>query len=400
MSGPKGPLEGITVIGLEHSVAAPLCTRILGDLGADVIKVERPGGDFARQWDDHVAGESAQFWWLNRGKRSIVLDLRVAADRNKFDRLLTGADVLVHNLSPKAAGRLGLDAPALQEAFPRLVNCQISGYGAISPMRDRKAYDMLVQAEVGVMSLTGTEAEKMRVGVSICDVASGLYAATCVIAALMEQRSNGRGRYLDIGMFDVGLELVGPMLLSFVNAGVIYPRLPHYHHAIAPYGVFSCRDGEIVLAIQQDAEWVRFCREVLRDQHAAEDPHYRSNLERVANRKGVNRLVSQALATMSLVEAEAVLQEHGFAFARVNDMETLAQHPVTTANGALRAEVSASGQPVTALEGLAHRVFGLSPDARGRPPALDEDRALLSRAAPEAEDESATDGREVDDGAS
>ena len=192
MGGGHLPLSGTIVVALEHSVAGPLCTRILGDLGATVVKVERPGGDFARHWDDHVAGEGAQFWWLNRNKESVVLDLREPDQRARFDELLGGADVFVHNLSPRAADGLGLTGAEFDERHRRLVHCQISGYGHDGPSRDRKAYDMLVQGEAGFMSLTGTPEQACRVGVSICDVSTGIYAAMLVLAALRERDRPGR----------------------------------------------------------------------------------------------------------------------------------------------------------------------------------------------------------------
>ena len=278
-----GPLAGVRVIGLEQSVAGPLCTRILSDLGADVVKWERADvGDFARHWDDHAGGESAQFWWLNRGKRSVAVNLRDEEHRELFFAHVAEADVLVHNMSPSAASRLGLDGDTLHDRFPHLVSCQISGYGASSSFRDRKAYDMLVQAESGIMSLTGTPEVPSRVGVSMCDVSTGIYAATLVVAAVHQQRRTGQGCALDVAMLDVAVEFLGPMLTSAVNAGVRYERLPQHHHAIAPYGVFACRDGQVVIAIEQDAEWQRFCELVLDAPETATRPEYATNLARVA----------------------------------------------------------------------------------------------------------------------
>jgi crotonobetainyl-CoA:carnitine CoA-transferase CaiB-like acyl-CoA transferase len=301
----SGPLAGTVVVGLEHSVAGPLCTRILADLGADVIKVERAGsGDFSRHWDSNVRGEGAQFWWLNRGKRSIALDLKDESDRALFERLLSSADVLVQNMSPGAADRLGLYAPDLEARHPRLIICDISGYGNTTPLRERKAYDMLVQAESGVMSLTGTPEQPMRSGVSVCDVSTGIYSATLVLAALSERSVTGRGRRLDVAMFDATLEFLGPMLLSYLNAGIVYPRLPDRHHAIAPYGVFRCKDGSaILLAIEQDAEWKVFASEILARAELAEDDRYATNLARVEARDEVDRLVAEFFAGLTADEA-------------------------------------------------------------------------------------------------
>jgi crotonobetainyl-CoA:carnitine CoA-transferase CaiB-like acyl-CoA transferase len=363
------------VVGLEHSVAGPLCTRILADLGADVIKVERAqGGDFSRHWDGNVHGEGAQFWWLNRGKRSIGLDLKDEADRALFDRLLDSADVLVQNMSPAAADRLGLHAPDFESRHPRLVICDISGYGNATPLRQRKAYDMLVQAESGVMSLTGTPEQPMRSGISVCDVSTGIYAATLVLAALVERSASGRGRRLDIAMFDATVEFLGPMLLSYLNAGVVYPRLPDRHHAIAPYGVFRCRDGPaILLAIEQDAEWRLFVSEVLARDDLADDPRYATNLARVQAREEVDGLVAEFFAGLTGEEAIERLERLGLAYGVLNHVDVVGSHPVLDARGISEEVETAGGETAFALAGLARRLFDVGPGARSRPPLLDED---------------------------
>lgn len=372
----KGPLEGVVVVGLEQSVAAPLCTRILADMGARVIKVERhPSGDFARHWDDHVNGESAQFWWLNGGKESIAMDLRDSADRERFMQLLERADVLVQNMSPAAADRLGIGA-GLEAALPHLVNCQISGYGAKTPLRDRKAYDMLIQAESGIMSLTGTAETPTRVGVSICDVATGLYAAILVLGALRRQEQTDSGGHLDVAMFDVGLEFIGPMLTSFVNAGVEYERLAQHHHGIAPYGVFACSDGAVMLAVEQDAEWKSFATEVIGAPELADDPRFASNLDRVGSRDELARLIGDAFAVQTCAEVRDKLAHGGFAYAFVNDVAGVAGHPVTAAREALAETETADGQPARTPVGLGRRLFADSSPAR-RPPAVDQDRQAI-----------------------
>lgn len=369
------PLAGVRVLGLEQSVAGPLCTRILADMGADVIKVERAGsGDFARHWDDHVEGESGQFWWLNRAKGSVALDLRDPLDRRDFDLLVEEADVLVHNMSPSAAARLGLDAVSIASSHPTLVSCQISGYGASSPFADRKAYDMLVQAESGIMSLTGTPDTPSRVGVSLCDVATGMYAAILVLGALRRREHTGVGSQLDVAMFDVGLEFVGPMLTSYLNSGTVYERAPQHHHAIAPYGVFRCADGDVVIAIEQDIEWRRFVTEVLdRDDLLARDD-LGSNLDRIARRDEVNDIVDDALQALPRDEVVRRLSAGQFAFASLNDVTALSGHPVASSRGSIRDVENASGHTVRVPVGMGERLFAGEPHHRLRPPDLDEDR--------------------------
>jgi itaconate CoA-transferase len=363
------PLAGVRVIGLEQSVAGPLCTRILGDLGADVIKVEPPGGDFSRTWDDHAQGESAQFWWLNRHKRSVELDLRREADQEALEDLLADADVAVHNMSPRAADRLGLGETDLLERHPHLVSCQISGYGSKTSYRNRKAYDMLVQAESGIMSVTGTAERPARTGVSIADVSTGLYAALLVLAALIEREGTGRGRALDVSMLDVASEFAAPMLMSYLNAGVIYPRTLDRHHAIAPYGVFPTADGRrVLLAVHQNDEWRRLCIGVLGLPELAEDPRYASNLLRLEARDEVDALVSAAFGGRSFERIAAELDEFGLAYAEVNDMAAAAAHPTLRERGVIDGIPAASGHVVSSLIGLAERVFGDGDDGRREPP--------------------------------
>ncbi|MDO8211646.1 CaiB/BaiF CoA-transferase family protein [Conexibacter sp. CPCC 206217] len=375
-----GPLAGVRVVAVEHSVAGPLSTRILGDLGADVLKVERPatGGDFARHWDHNAGGEGAQFWWLNRRKRSIALTLDEEG-RALLGELLADADVLVHNMSPAAAARVGFDAETLAAAYPRLIACQISGYGADSDSApDRKAYDMLIQAEAGIMSLTGTPDEVCRVGVSMCDVATGLYAAVLVLAALRRREQDGAGAQLDLTMFDVALEFVGPMLISNLNSGVEYRRSSARHHAIAPYGVFECRDGaQIVIAIEQDGEWRELATELLGDPALADDPRFATNAQRIAHRGLVDALVEARLGAMDVEDVVAACERHRFAYGRVNDVSAVAHHPVLAERGAVEQVQSAAGAAVRSMVGLAERAFDTSTTGRVRPPQLDEDRGAV-----------------------
>jgi itaconate CoA-transferase len=371
------PLAGVRVVGIEHSVAAPLCTRVLAELGADVIKVEREGqGDFARTWDRNVSGESAQFWWLNRGKRSVTLNFRREDDRKRLDDLLAGADVAVYNMSPPAADRLGLTDPDLVERFPRLVLCQISGYGNTpSRFRDRKAYDMLIQAEAGIMSLTGTAEAPARVGVSICDVSTGLYAVILVLAALRSRDATGRGTRLDVSMMDSAIEFVGPMLMSYLNAGVTYERFAASHHAVAPYGVFSCRDGSrLLLAVENQAEWQEFCAVVLEDAELAERPEFATNSARVAHLEDLTAAVQQKMHVMGIEDAIARLEQARIAYANLNDVPSVAVHPVVEARSIIEDALTRDGDPVHALRGLAERTFGTH-SVRRRPPSLGEDNA-------------------------
>jgi itaconate CoA-transferase len=362
------------VVGVEQSVAGPLCTRILGDLGANVIKVERSAGDFSRGWDTHVAGESAQFWWLNRRKRSIAVDLRDPSGRKILETLLGHADVLVHNMSPHAAERLGLTGDTARDRYPELVNCQISGYGNTTSYRDRKAYDMLVQAESGVMSLTGTPEAAGRVGVSISDVSSGIYAALLVLAALYERHETGRGRTLDVSMFDVTTEFAAPMLLSYLNGGVLFPRLLDQHHAIVPYGVFFSADGHgIVLAVHQDAEWAQLCEQLIDAPELAGDPRFATNTRRVEHRDEVHSAVSAAFAARTRDELQKRLQELGLAYAEVNDVARVATHPALLDRAIVAPVESASGAVVSSLSGIAERTFGTPVTGRVRPPSIGED---------------------------
>jgi itaconate CoA-transferase len=375
VSGNTGPLAGLRVVAIEHSVAGPLASRILGELGAEVVKVERPeSGDFSRHWDQNVHGEGAQFWWLNRFKRSAAIDLKSADGQQALTTLLAQADVLLHNLTPPSAKRLGLDEQNVRTRFPQLINCQISGYGADGPATERKAYDMLVQAEAGVMSHTGTEDQAMRVGVSISDVTTGIYSALLILAALVERRQTGIGRHLDVAMFDVTLEFLGPMLVSYLNAGTTYPRIPDHHHAIAPYGAFACQDGDSVLiAVEQDSEWRRLCLDVLDDQELAGDPRYRTNTLRLDHREDLKTILSDRFAKRTSDRVIEALRDAGLAYAKVNDVSFVADHDVVAHRRIIQDSVTHDGHQVRRLAGIAERLFGVDRPDRDRPPTLGED---------------------------
>jgi itaconate CoA-transferase len=376
-----GPLEGLLVVGLEHSVAGPLCTRILADMGATVVKIERPPlGDFARRWDDNVHGEGAQFWWLNRRKQSFGVDLKTDEGRRAFDALLERADVLVCNQSPGAMERLGLTREALAERHPALVVCAISGYGATGPFRDRKAYDMLVQAEAGVMSLTGSPEQPTRVGVSITDVGTGIYAAALVLGAVVGRLREERGAYLDVALFDATVEFAGPMLVSFLNAGVIYPRLPDHHHAISPYGIFRCADGaRLVVAVQNDAEWAIFADRVIGKPELADDPRYATNVSRLENRDAVDELAARGIGSRTKEQAKTLLDQIRIAYGSVNDMGEVAEHPAMLERAMIEEVESASGIPARTLVGMGERILGTSSEQRDRPPGVGEDTEAILR---------------------
>jgi len=258
------PLHGLRVVALEQAVAAPFCSRQMADMGADVIKVERPdGGDFARSYDGALNGLSAYFAWLNRGKRSIVLDLKCAADHDTFARLIAHADVFIHNLAPGTVERLGFGYEALKVSHPRLIWCGISGYGPDGPYRDKKAYDLLIQTEAGVVSVTGTADAPAKVGVSMADISAGLYGYSSILTALLQRVQTGRGERVDISMFECLTEWMMPPIYVWQGTGRIPARVGVRHNMIVPYGAYRCSDGAVNFAIQNEREWSRFCHTVL-----------------------------------------------------------------------------------------------------------------------------------------
>ncbi|HYZ23490.1 MAG TPA: CaiB/BaiF CoA-transferase family protein, partial [Rhodopila sp.] len=269
------PMEGMRVVSLEHAVAAPLCTRHLADLGADVIKIERPGeGDFARAYDNYVNGICSHFIWLNRGKRSVTLDIKHPEARAALDGLVDGADVLVQNLAPGAAARLGLTHEALRPRNPKLVVCDISGYGESGPFVQKKAYDLLIQAESGLISVTGSEAEPSRVGISIADIATGMYALNGILSALLRRARTGEGANIKVAMLDALGEWMTYPMLRHAYTGSPPPRLPTSHPAIAPYGAHRTKDGQVILGLQNEREWAVFCQKVLGDPSIQTDPRF------------------------------------------------------------------------------------------------------------------------------
>ncbi|MNU62496.1 Formyl-coenzyme A transferase [compost metagenome] len=323
------PLDGITVISLEHAIAAPFCTRQLADMGARVIKIERPGsGDFARGYDERVRGLSSHFVWTNRSKESLTLDLKRDEAGGIMERLLETADVLVQNLAPGAAARLGLSFEALQEKYPRLIVCDISGYGEGGPYQDKKAYDLLIQSESGFLSVTGTKDDPVKAGCSIADIAAGMYAYSAILNALLLRQKTGRGSRLDVSMLESMVEWMGfPMYYAF-DGSAPPVRAGAAHASIYPYGPFPVGDGStIMLGLQNEREWRVFCAQVLRQAELAEDPRFISNSLRTANRDALRALIEAAFAGLSIEQVTDRLEDAQIANARVNDMAGVWAHP-------------------------------------------------------------------------
>ena len=371
------PLDGLTVVSLEHAVAAPFCTRQLADIGARVIKIERPGvGDFARGYDTRVKGLASHFVWINRGKESLTLDLKHPDAQAVLQQLLAQADVLVQNLAPGAAARLGLSFDALHPKLPRLVVCDISGYGNHGPYRDKKAYDLLIQSEAGYLSVTGTPDEPVKSGNSIADIAAGMYAYSNVLAALLLRERTGVGEHIDVSMLEALGEWMGyPMYYAYEGAPPPQ-RAGASHATIYPYGPFAVGDGgTVMLGLQNEREWQSFCTTVLQQPELAQDPRFASNAQRSANRDVLRALIVAAFAPYTTAQVQQRLDQASIANARVNDMQGLWQHPQLQAREHWR-EVDSPVGPLRAPlppgrhSGFAYRMDGI--------PALgaDTDRIL------------------------
>jgi itaconate CoA-transferase len=321
------PLAGLVVVAIEQAVAAPFCTVRLADAGAKVIKIERPEGDFARGYDDAVRGQSSYFVWLNRGKHSVVMDLTQSEARRELSEMIAGADILVQNLKPGSLEKLGFGADALAERHPRLIICSISGYGERGPLASRKAYDLLIQAESGLCSITGSVNEPARVGISVVDIATGATAYSALLEALIARSVTGHGANIHVSMFDVMADWLAVPLLH-AEAGRSPRRMGLAHPSIAPYGVFSSRDGAPVLvSIQSEREWRLFCLRVLGDASLADDPRFCTNVSRVENRVETDRAVAEAFALFDRTALIANLTAADIAFADLNDMAALSRHP-------------------------------------------------------------------------
>ena len=325
----RPPLEGITVVSIEQAVAAPFATRQLADLGARVIKIERPGeGDFARGYDRSVAGLSSYFVWLNRSKHSITLDLKRPVALDVLTRLIERADVFVQNLAPGAANRLGTGSAELRAKHPRLITCDITGYGSDGPFADKKAYDMLVQAEVGLMSITGTDNAPSRVGISVADIAAGMYAYSGILTALLSRHTTGIGSSIEVSLFDALAEWMGAPAYYTAYGGKAPGRTGASHATIAPYELFVTRDGlEICLGIQNQREWVRFCEQVLRQPELAADSRFASNASRVAHRAILHDAIAAVFSSLTAAEILSRLVAAGIAHARSNSVHEFLAHP-------------------------------------------------------------------------
>lgn len=323
-----GPLDGLRVVSLEQAVAAPFATRQLADLGARIIKVERPGvGDFARSYDGAVAGLSSYFVWLNRSKESLTLDLKAAAGHDVLWRLLEKADVFVHNLGPGAVERLGFGSEAVLERFPTVICCTISGFGTDGPWATRKAYDLLVQSETGLVSVTGTEDEVAKVGISVADIAAGMYAYTGVLTSLLRRATTGLGDVVEVALFDALAEWMGAPFYYAHYGGQPPRRAGAAHATIAPYGPYPTADGAVVLAVQNEREWATFCATVLGDGSLAGDARFVTNTARVAHRDDLDKVIGEQLQALTTAEAMAVLDRARVAYAQLNEVDALAAHP-------------------------------------------------------------------------
>jgi len=324
----RGPLTDVLVVALEQAVAAPYCSSRLADAGARVIKVERPEGDFARGYDTAAHGESSYFVWINRGKESIALDLKMEADLDVLLRLLGQADVFIQNLAPGATQRLGIGSDLLRERFPRLVTCDISGYGDSGRLTRMKAYDLLVQAESGLVSVNGAAGEWGRIGVSVCDINAGLNAVIGIQQALMMRAQTGRGSAVKVSLFDSAAELMSVPYLQARYGGKAPERVGLKHPTIAPYGGFTCADGrDILISIQNEREWTDFCREVLLEPDFAQDPRCQTNAARVANRSFVDGKVSTLFASLSSTDVITRLARAQTAYGNINSVQDLIEHP-------------------------------------------------------------------------
>ena len=378
------PLDGVVVVALEQAVAAPFATRQLADLGATVLKVERPGeGDFARDYDSAMGGTSAFFVWSNRGKQSIELDLKDPQQRATFDQLVAGADVFIQNLSPAAAQRAGVLADQLRAKHPHLIACDVSGYGLGGPRTDDKAYDLAVQAEAGAVALTGTVDQACKVGFSVADVSAAMYAFSSILAALYRKQATGEGASVEVSMLESLAEWTSAPTFAAVGTGVVPPRAGHRHTMIAPYGMYQMSNGEyIMIGVQSNRDWVSFATHVLCDQGLCKDPRFLDNVDRVANIDDLEMLITSVFATISPEELLERLNRGRVTHSSVRDPHALWQHEqlrardrfmtVTTPTGTAEVyrspfNISGIGEPDASV-----------PDLGSHDPALVE--RLLARA--------------------
>ena len=349
------PLHGITVVSLEHAIAAPLCTRQLAELGARVIKVERrESGDFARHYDDRVLGQSSHFIWTNRSKQSLTLDLKHQDSGQILQRLLEASDVLVQNLAPGATRKMGLDFEQLRDKYEKLIVCNISGYGPAGPYENKKAYDLLVQAEAGFLSITGTQNEMVKSGISIADIAAGMQAQTAILAALIQRSKTNKSSCIDISMLEAMVEWMG-FPLNYAYDGASAPsRTGSDHASIYPYGAFVTRDQKVImLGLQNEREWTVFCESVLDQPDLTSDPRFAKNVSRSSNREALKWIIEEKFSNFSSREVATKLDQAQIAYANVNDMPEVWDHPQLNALNRL----STQRHPREPLKASDHRAI-------------------------------------------
>jgi itaconate CoA-transferase len=368
----NGSLRDILVVAIDQAVAAPYCTSRLADAGARVIKVERPGGDFARHYDTVAGGLSAYFVWLNRGKESIVLDVKKPDDAALLQRMIAKADVFVQNLIPGAAARAGFGAEELRAKHPRLITCDISGYGEDGPYAEMKSYDLLIQAETGLASVTGRPEGPGRVGVSVVDIAAGMYSYMGILEALLERARTGRGKGIKVSLFDAMADWMTVPLLYQEHTGKAPPRVGLAHPSVQPYGLYDCADGQIVISVQNDREWARFCRFVLADEALAGDPRFNTMPGRIANLPALNAFIARVFKALPRAAVTERLRKGDIAYGALNTVADLSTHPQLrrVAQPTERGEISLVASPIRS---------GKTPDRYKAIPALDEHGESLRR---------------------
>jgi itaconate CoA-transferase len=384
----KPPLEGVRVVAVEQAVAGPFATRQLADLGARVIKIERPdGGDFARAYDTSVKGMASHFVWLNRSKESLTLDLKRPEAAVVLERLLAGADVFLQNLAPGAIDRLGLGAEVLRQRYPRLVICNLSGYGPSGPYAEKKAYDLIIQSEVGMLSVTGTESTPCKVGVSIADISAGMYAYSGILTALLARKDTGTGTVVDVALIDTLGEWMGYAAYYTEYGGTQPPRTGASHATIAPYGPYRTCDGSIIVAVHSSREWAEFCSRVLQMPALTQDARFHTNVLRVQHRDALTEAIESVLRHLPSVEVLRRLEAANIANARVNSIHEYLQHPQLAARECWR-DVDSPAGPIRALvppvriqdvEPVMGAVPALGQHSRAILEELDFDRATIDQ---------------------
>ncbi|RJT23623.1 CoA transferase [Mesorhizobium waimense] len=324
----QNSLEGVTVVAVEQAVAAPYASSRLADAGARVIKVERPEGDFARYYDKLVQGQSAYFVWLNRGKESVCLDLRSEADRAVLDTLIAAADVFIQNLKPGSIEKLGFGSADLRQRFPRLITCDISGFGEGGPFSHLKAYDLIVQAETGLCAITGTQQGPARVGVSVCDISAGMTAHSAILQALFHRERTGAGAGIQVSLFDAVADWMNVPVLQNDYSDYHTVRAGVKHPSLAPYGAYRCADGkDVIFSVQNDREWVNFCEKFLKRPELTRAPGFADNMERLGHRAQLDELIEQRFSELSCHEAMLELEAAGLAYGRLNEVADVSRHP-------------------------------------------------------------------------